>query len=242
MITLILVMKLVNKNLDPQESPISVTKAAYEKMREQIRDLEITVDSLNNEVKARQETADANTFFTSEETENRREQLKAEIAALQKDLENHQNDTEELGREKEKLNELTAAIRNNQERIQSLREKINQFEQKKKEIVDNSFFFSRAEDENLKSWLVVCGKSENEILIIDSESGKTEIRTRNSFLNWAKSRPSEKEYFVFYVRPAAAKYYEQLLNSIRTAGHQTGFDVLGNDTVIRIVNHNGEML
>jgi chromosome segregation ATPase len=210
MITLILVVKLVNKNINPQESPVSMTKTAHEKMREQIRDLEITVDSLNNEFQSRQETADANLFFTADEIKIRQKQLQMEIAALQKDLENYQNNTEEIGREKEKLDELIAAIRNNQERIQSLREKIRQFEQKEKAIADNSFFFSRAEEDRLKSWLVVCGNNENEIYIVDSETGQTEIRTRNSFLSWAKSRPKEKEYFVFYVRPAAASYYEQL--------------------------------
>jgi DNA repair exonuclease SbcCD ATPase subunit len=95
-----------------------MTKETYEKMREQIRDLEITVDSLNNEIKIRQETADAHSFFTEEEMENRREQLEAEITVLRKDLEKNQNHAEEIGREKEKMNELTAAIRNNQERIQ----------------------------------------------------------------------------------------------------------------------------
>jgi hypothetical protein len=119
---------------------------------------------------------------------------------------------------------------------------MRQLEQKKQEIADHSFFFSRAEDSDLKPWLVICGNDENEIQIIDADTGKTEIHTQSSFLRWAKNRPQKKEYFVFYVRPAATSYYNRIFNSVREAGYQTGLDVLGNETVIRIVNHNGELL
>lgn len=46
-------------------------------------------------------------------------------------------------------------------------------------------------------------------------------------------RPTE-HYFVLFVRPSGAKYFEKLCDSVRTAGFELGYDALGEQTVLRL--------
>ncbi len=44
-------------------------------------------------------------------------------------------------------------------------------------------------------------------------------------------RPAE-HYFVLYFRPSGAKYFEELCDSVRSAGFDLGYDALGEETVL----------
>jgi uncharacterized protein YlxW (UPF0749 family) len=110
MIMLMLTLNLINKTLDPESVKESVTKAAYELMLNQVRDLEITAESLAYEVRAKQNVWDSSRLLDDREIQGRMDQLHAEIALLEKDVEKSQEEGKSLDREKEKLRELVVAI------------------------------------------------------------------------------------------------------------------------------------
>ncbi|MCL2117717.1 MAG: hypothetical protein FWH27_04725 [Planctomycetaceae bacterium] len=240
MVSLLLTLNLVNKDFGIPANEKKTTPEMFDDMLRQIAELESAVGSLERELTARTAVADANAFLNEEEILERITSLETEIVMLKADVERNDAVIAQSDREHERLRELSVAIARLNTNIETVEQNIKHFDQRNSELTENTFFISNRHDSALKPWLVVCNA--NDISVISPDTGKSQTHTRASFPDWAKTRPKDREYFVFYVRPSAVGYYEPLLNLLQRQGYKTGLDLIGEMTSVRIVADENEVL
>ena len=240
MVMLLMCLQLVDKEFGQPKNEQSTTREMFDGMLQQIRELERSVETLGRETEARIASVDAIAFLSESAMRDRMTVLEAEIALLQNDIARNENDIEKNDDEQQRIRELLAAVEQFDRDIEKAEQKIARFELEQLRLTESTFFVSNRHTSKLQPWLVVC--NQNDVAVISLESGETRTYTQRSFSDWAKARPYDREYFVFYVRPSAVAYYEQLLDAVRRNRFKTGLDLIDETTDIRVVDKDNQLL
>lgn len=240
LITLLLTLRLVDRNFGKPDGDKRTTRETFDETLRQILDLEAAVRRLESEITSRSAVADANVFLNDDEIRERIKALETEIALLKSDVERNETVIERNDAERERIAELLAAVSRLEAEIEKVEQKIERFESERADLAENTFFISNRHESGLLPWLVVC--NENDVEVVSFETGESQTHSQSSFLDWAKTRSVDREYFVFYVRPSAVGYYERLLNAVRILHFKTGLDLIGETTAIRIVDRENQLL
>ena len=60
-----------------------------------------------------------------------------------------------------------------------------------------------------------------------SRKSRKEFRDASDFIRWARTRPTNVEYFVLIARPSGAAVYSEINGELTAAGYQIGVDFIG---------------
>lgn len=262
LITLLLILQLVTEQAMSQpDTPASESVPALSQRIEQAKDV---LRSIQNEITQLQNAPLDRPVMTRIELEQRIAALSvstqqqtdatAELEALIKsseqrlevlnqspiamqitDLENAIVSTKTLTQELEIQLKSSVVVKSDlQKEIPPLAAKNAALDQQLGSRLDKIIKFTRRKSTEKSPFLLLYGKSELSVRSFATPTPKL-FKTVNEFLAWAKKDcNSRTEFFVVYVRPSQIADYETLLDSLKDAGFDVGFDVIGEKTDVSL--------
>ncbi len=166
------------------------------------------------------------------ELQKRSEELRREIQALEK---------AELRQQGEVQAAQTRDFdrRTDRTRAAALQAEVERLNEQRKSLHEGGRLFFRATQGTKRAWLTEISLQAIRCAAIDdpdnpvSIKGSTAEDRVKSLLAFARRRPSDREYFVLFVKPGAEAQFEVISTVLEKQGFDIGFDLLGeNQTVV----------
>ncbi len=92
------------------------------------------------------------------------------------------------------------------------------------EALKGGVLYNFPNDGALQPWFVDISGAR---VIALSRKSRKEFRDASDFIRWARTRPTNVEYFVLIARPSGAAVYSEINGELTAAGYQIGVDFIG---------------
>lgn len=235
-LTLLLALDLVSRVIgSAQVENVTV------KTKESMDEIKNEVDMLKKQINQANQTIDSSLKIQKDFLDFSKEDFKKEVESVLEQKNELTTEVEKLKTEKIELEQQQSQITEVKKTIAEIEKKIEKTEQEnigldsKIESLENmsANVFVRSGNHRETPWLVDLAQDKIAVFSLKEDISK-HFSSPDDFIRWTKGHDPRHEYFMLYVRPSSASFYEEIRNSLKKSGFKTGLDLMPEDEKIII--------
>lgn len=169
--------------------------------------------------------------FAAEAASLSRSEIEARLNSARERLKDAERERDELLKElaedeslKKKTNEIAAETESLERKLEKTKDAEDAERENLNEALKGGVLYNFPNDGALQPWFVDISGAR---VIALSRKSRKEFRDASDFIRWARTRPTNVEYFVLIARPSGAAVYSEINGELTAAGYQIGVDFIG---------------